>query len=279
MNDSALSKDPSEEAKLPAIYDYGDEAGAGFEGAAKADYLTPILDIVQDMSKEVKKHLIANVKAGDIILRALGEIYDGAKGVVFIPVAREKCFMVWKPRDGGGGLVGRLEETDAIAVKLKAAKPFGKIVMADGNELVETYNMFGLIVTEGGAMRVAVPFVSTKIGNYRGLMTKAQSILVPGPGGKKVIPPLFSHRYLLKTVLREKGDQSWYTYGQIGFDGLTALDARLDPRGALYEDARAFHQQIKAGQVQVDTAGAEHEEADTGAEHSGKADDGKDIPF
>jgi len=275
------TEDPNK--NLPAAFDYGDDVGQGFEGAKTSDFLTPILDIVQDNSKEVKKRTIEGIRAGFLIIRALGEIFDPANGVAIVPVARNKCYMVWKPVDDGGGLVDRMAEDNPIAMKLKAENPFGKVKMADGNDMVETFELFALLcLPDSGTRRVVIPFASTKINAYRGLMTKAQNILAPTPNGGRVVPPLFAHKYLLKTVFVEKGSQSWWNYSSIGFAGGDAVEARLDPRGGVYQQAKLFYQQVKEGKVQVDTTGMDQADGPDGhaaPDRGGDQDLGEEAPF
>lgn len=285
MDDGRPNETTIDDSKAVAIYDYGQDAGAGFEGTQKSDFMVPMLDVLQANSKELVNNSLAEAKPGWLIVRALGMVFDGANGMPFVPVGRQKVFMRWRSRDAGGGIVATLDETDEMALAEKAKKPFGKIVLQNGDELVETYYLFGeLLLPDEQTMRLAIPFTSTKIVSYRGLMTKANGILVSGPNSTKIIPPLFSHRYRLKTQMVSRAGKQWYLYGQINFDGKTALDARIDPRSALYDEARAFHQQLKTGTVKVDTAGAEEhgEDADTrssGAEHAGQDADGENIPF
>ena len=286
MDDGRPNETQGNDTNLPAIYDYGQDAGAGFEGAGKADFMVPMLDVLQSNSKELATNSLAEARPGWLIVRALGMMFDGKIGMPFVPVGRQRVFMRWRSRDAGGGIVAQLPEDDAMASAEKAKKPFGKIVLENGDELVETYYLFGeLLLPDEQSLRLAVPFTSTKIVAYRGLMTKANGILLGTPGGAKIIPPLFSLRYRLTTKMVERGGKQWYLYNQINFDGKTSLDARIDPRSALYEECRNFHSQIKTGTVKVDTAGAEDsgEDVDTRTqhqgEHAGQGADGEEVPF
>ncbi len=271
-------------AALPAVYDYDEYAGAGFEGASKSDFMTPILDILDGKSKDLNNY--PDARPGWMIIRAIGEVFDGQVGVPIVPVCREKIFMRWRSRDAGGGIVAQLPGDDKMALEEKEKRPFGKIVLANGDELVETFVLLSLLLRGDDFMRLAIPFTSTKITAYRNLLTKANDILVPGkirrPDGSvvdgKITPPLFSHRYRLKTKKRNKADYQWYIYDQIGFDGATALDARIDPKSALFEAAVNFRAQQMKGEVKVDTRGMERGDEDEHAAGGG-AGGPDDPPF
>lgn len=263
-------------AKLPAIYDYAEDAGAGFEGLTRDDYTIPILDVLQAQSPEISTGSIEGAKPGAFIVRALGEVYPGKGGVTFVPCERQHAFVEWRPREAGGGIVGTYDPNDPMVVREKQKQPLGKIKLENGNDLVETFYLFGILVTLDGAQQVVIPFTSTKISKYKALMTKARSILVPLPDGRRINPPVFAHRYLLKTVFIEKNGYKWFNF-EITFDGKNAEAARIAPDSSLYQDAKAFHVLVKQGAVKADTS--KQEQADDPSPGR-KADlNDEDIPF
>lgn len=260
---------------LPAeAFDYGADAGAGFEDTNTNDYMVPLVSVLQAQSPEVQMAQVVNAKAGDIFIRALGQIFDGKTGVAWVPCGRLHVFNEWYSRNPvgengqpiqatGKGFIKQYAEDDPWALGLKQKQQFGRITTKLGQELVETYYGFGLLLsTDGSILRVSVPFESSKINKYRSMMTKARGVMVPIPGGQRVNPPLFAHRYRLKTLLDPKSTagRAWFNYVDIGFDGDTAADARIDPRGDIYREAKLFHEQIKNKQVQVDAASAGRED-------------------
>jgi hypothetical protein len=275
---------PSEAPKstLPAVYDYADDAGAGFDGANESDFIIPMLDILQQKSPEVEKETLDGAKAGSLIIRALGLVLPGRdEGVPFVPVGRQHKFVEWIPREQQGGIVAQHEPDDAIVREARARQAFGRLKLPNGNDLVETFYLFGLVAADEQTLRVCAPFTSTKIGLYRGMMTKAQGVLVKQANGQRVNPPLFAHRFRLKTVFTEKKGNTWWNYANIGFDGATAEHARLNPSGPLYQDARDFYQQLKRGEVKADTRtamrGDDEVPSGSAAEAMSGADD--EVPF
>lgn len=264
-------KDPAD-AQLPAVYSYADDAGAasGFEGADKNDFIIPILDILQAGSPEIVGNLIEGAKAGDFIVRALGEVFDGKKGLDIVFAGRDHVVNEWGKRETGGGLKASHDPKLPAMIEHKKKQPFGKIILPDTNELVETYYLYGTVYREdGSSFRVSVPFWSTKIQVYRGFMTKANGLTAVGPGGKRDNIPMYGHKYRLRSRFVEKKTYKWHGYADIAFAGTTALEARLDPRGDIYQEGMALALQIKKGLVKADMASAAPVEEDGGAGQGG----------
>lgn len=248
--------DPAD-AQLPAIYNYAEDGITGFEGADKNDFIVPILDILQAGSPEIVSNTIEGAKAGMFIVRALGEVFDGQTGIEVIFAGRDHKINEWGKRETGGGLKGTHDPKTPEMIAAKTKQAFGKIILENTNELVETYTLYGTLYREDGtSFRVAVPFWSTKINIYRGFMTKSDGLTAIGPGGKRDKLPMFSHRYKLRTRFIEKKGYKWWGYTDIGFAAKTALEARLDPRGDIYQDSLAFAIQIAKGYVKADMASA-----------------------
>ena len=81
-----------------ATYDYGEDVGAGFENQSKDDLALPFIDILQPTSPEVVKSQAAQsdgIRAGMIVNRVTGEVFDGKKGIAIIP-AITGFTQVWK---------------------------------------------------------------------------------------------------------------------------------------------------------------------------------------
>lgn len=273
-----------------ATYSYGEDEGAGFEGVSKADFLTPILDIIQSGSPEIQNNT-EGAKVGHFVIRALGLILDGQKGIKFIPCGRDHVINEWWPRGGEkGGLNATHRPDDPKMIEAKKKKPFGKIVTQQGTELVETYYLFGFIVLdEGDVIRVSVPFWSTKINNYRSLMTMADGCTALNTKtNKRDKMPLFAHFYTLKTRFIEKKGFKWHGYAAITWFNRTAVESRVPPMDPIYDEARAFSKQIAQGLVKADMATAAPQDdpethgGDGGGQGSnvgGKDAEGNEIPF
>jgi hypothetical protein len=71
--------------------DFGDDAGAGMEDVKAGEYRIPFLRILQSNSPQVKPPTAGGVpgaQAAMIFNTSTGELYDGEKGLVFVPTSR-----------------------------------------------------------------------------------------------------------------------------------------------------------------------------------------------
>ena len=242
-----------------ATYDYGDDAGKGFENTSQSDFAIPFLSVLQTNSPECEKagdRYIDGAEAGMLFNTVSKELIDGEAGLVLVPCDTSHSFVEWVPRDsGGGGGAGfrGIHEVDSQIVKeCKAAAAesgaFGKLPTPDKTELVETFYVFALLLDGVDAVEprefVMIPFTSTKIKKYKGIMYRLRMF--------KGNPPLFAHRVLLKSVPDKNAKGSFYN-----FDLAPAVDndvaASLIPPtldGAphpLLVAAKLFQKQIRSG--------------------------------
>jgi hypothetical protein len=253
-----------------AVYDYGEHAGAGFEGTSSDDFSVPFLDILQGQSPEVES--LPNAKPGMFHNTVTDDLFDGKTGVSFVPVGRDHIFVEWVPRSKGGGIAGRhAVDSDVIAQARQRSEKFNELTTPDGNELVETFYLYGMLVTgDGEATPCVLSNSSTRIKPYKALMTKANMIMVPGPDGRKVRPPLFAHKFRLTTDKRKNNDGEWHTY-VVAFDSddKSAAGARLAPTDPLFMAAAEFSQVIKSGAFTMNEQG----------EAKSRDNAGEDVPF
>lgn len=199
--------------KPALIYDEAD-FGAGFEDFGAEDVLVPFISILQKGSPQVEDDnpkQVPGAKAGMFMNTATGELFDGkTTGIRVIPVHRNRQFIEWIPKDEGGGLV-KVYAPDAKEVLDVVGKDrqYGKLKIGDGNDLVETFSVFALLVREDGDYdRVVISFASSQISVYKRWMMKAQSIKVTTPDGRKLVPPMFSHMYTLTTLFTQKKEKT-----------------------------------------------------------------------
>lgn len=241
---TAVAKRTQQAKAVGSVIDYGSDADAGFEGVSRDDFAIPFLGILHQMSPQVNKQdgaYIEGSEAGQIFNTVTGELWNGEEGIAVVPCHRSQHFIEWVPRDAGGGLVNVWDPTDPFVVDARDGQPrFGGIELKNGNDLVETFSMFCLVVKEDGTYdQVIMTFTSSRVKNYKQWMTRAGGIQVKQPDGRNIRPPLFAHRYRLTTRAQSNDKGHWHDW-LITYDGGGADAARLDPESELYMAARAF---------------------------------------
>ena len=230
---------------------YADYAGAGFENQTSDDYSIPFLQILQALSPQLQEN--DSLRQGMILNTVTGEVWDGKKGIAFVPATTQHVYVEWKPRDAGGGFVGIHEVNSDLVNHAKAASAeYGKYSTPDGNELIETFYVYGIALDDdGNASEAVLAFSSTKIKKYKGWMTKAKTIQIPLPDGRRIPAPLFAHRYRLKTVSEKNNKGQFFNWDAIAFDGENAQQARLLPDDPLFQAAVSIKSMIEQGKARA----------------------------
>lgn len=230
---------------------YADYAGAGFENQTSDDYSIPFLQILQALSPQLQEN--DSLRQGMILNTVTGEVWDGKKGIAFVPATTQHVYVEWKPRDAGGGFVGIHEVNSDLVNHAKAASSeYGKYSTPDGNELIETFYVYGIALDDdGNASEAVLAFSSTKIKKYKGWMTKAKTIQIPLPDGRRIPAPLFAHRYRLKTVSEKNNKGQFFNWDAIAFDGENAQQARLLPDDPLFQSAMNIKSMIEQGKARA----------------------------
>lgn len=226
--------DPSK--ALVANAAYADFAGQGFEHQSSDDYSIPFITVLQGLSPQLQDN--DALKQGMIFNTVTGEAFSGKDGIAFVPASTRHEFIEFKPREAGGGFVGRHEINSEVVADAKAKSvEYGKYHTPEGNELIETFAVYGVVIDgDGNTVDAVIAFSGTKIKKYKAWMTKAKTIQLDIGGGRRISAPLFSHRYRLKTVSEKNAKGSYYNW-DIAFDGENAVAARLSPDDPLFQQA------------------------------------------
>ena len=246
--DVAVKEQNTAMAEYGAFADY---AGAGFENQTSDDYSIPFLQILQALSPQLQEN--DSLRQGMILNTVTGEVWDGKKGIAFVPATTQHVYVEWKPRDAGGGFVAIHEVNSDLMKHAKAASSeYGKYSTPDGNELIETFYVYGIALDDdGNASEAVLAFSSTKIKKYKGWMTKAKTIQIPLPDGRRIPAPLFAHRYRLKTVSEKNNKGQFFNWDAIAFDGENAQQARLLPDDPLFQSAVNIKSMIEQGKARA----------------------------
>lgn len=231
---------------------------AGFENQTHEDYTIPFLTVLQDMSPLVKD---GTGDVGDFGNSVTDEVFNGQEGVVFVPALTQHVFVEWKP--DRGGFVGIRQLDDPEVVHARANHDFGKFKSTAGNDLIETFYVYGAVANPDGTIEhVVMPFTSTKIGVYKKWMYKARQLQKDTPDGRRPAD-LFDYAYQLFTVAQsnQKGD---FFNVKVKFNGANAAEARIKPGDDLYDSAVKCYAAVTQG-----VASADYESIDKDDESDG----------
>lgn len=274
-----------DQAGLPAEYaGLEDYAGQGLDDLDSSDRSVPFLKVLEKNSPEIET--VDGAKAGMIIDTATLKLYDTIR---FVPACREHAFVEWVPIDNGGGLVASYGMNEDIAKWAKTQR--GKISLRNGNDLVETFYLFGILLPEEGddegeAKPVVISFTSTRIKTYKSIVNRSDSIMLMGAGGRKFKAPWFCHVWRIGTLKKVDGNQSWFLYtAEFDSPNKDAAGARLPADSEVVQMGAEMVRQKSSGELKMAQEGAAGEQPDTppssggysGGGNSGGGDD--EPPF
>lgn len=229
--------------------DYGSEAGLGNKGVNSKHFAAPFLNVAQDLSKMVKSR---ECEVGDFFISSNREIFSGKTGVTLVVCGGNRYYTEWKPNNGG--FVGRHTVTsDVVENALKHSDD--KFRLKNGmNSLMETFEIFALLVREDGSWtEVVMPFASKKIGPYKKeLVTRVFNIPMRDADGK-ILPgrplyPSFAHAVKITTWTDRVGSND-FSNVKIEYVNGNAENSRLDRNSALYKAAVEFAEAFDRGEV------------------------------
>lgn len=262
---TAVVKTEDDKLQAMAVYaGYEAYAGQGLDDLSTEDKGLPFFEVLQPLSPEVDD--IPGAVAGMIINKATKELYDTIR---FVPACRAHVYTEWVPRDDGGGLVAQHELTSPVVADARSKQRVGKFILPNGNELIETFYLYGLVLDENDNPTPAViSFTSTKIAAYKQLTTRADSLMFRTADGRKLKFPWFAHTWKLGTEKKKKDKYTWFTW-TVAFDGVNdkAEEARLPADHPAVALASDIVSSMKAGALKVNTENLRNDGA--AAERSG----------
>lgn len=236
-----MSKNEVAQAKNTAVgaaLNFAADAGLGLEGADKDSLAIPFLSVLQPLSPTVVDELVEGAKAGLLMNSITNELY---KTVQVVPVAFQRRFLRWALRENGGGYRGEYTVAEVEAMKIE--RDANGRMMIEEDELRDTRNHFVMIVTENGFQPALFSLGSTQIKKSKRWLSRIQGVQMKDTAGRTFTPPSFSHIYDVRTLKESNDKGSWFGV-EIDMVGPVA-DAEL------YAAARAFHDQIVSGKVEV----------------------------
>lgn len=258
--------------QLPAVFEgYGD-----FTPAAEQldnEKIIPQLVVLQGLSPQTQEGDVAYVngaRPGNILNTGSGELF-GKEGVCFVPVARQHTFVEWIPRKEGGGFVGMHDPESETVRWARDNTEFGKWKTQSGNDLKETFYVFGVLLSDpndllSASEPVVLSISGSKIKPYRAAFDKIRSTKIR-VGNKFVQPPMFAHRLKMTTALeKSKNGENFHNLRfefAIGNDRIGSL---IPPEGeglAFLQACDALSREILAGKRRADVESEPRTEEET----------------
>ena len=242
-NDKEVAKKKNNE--VAAMADYGEDAGSGFETTDTSELSIPFLGILQSNSPQVEDEDPVGAKSGMFFNTVTRELISGTDGFVFLPVHKDRQYVEWVPREKGGGFVGMFApDADEVkkAISNNNNNRYGKLAVGD-NDLIETYYVYGLLLSEDGSETVGfgvISFTSTKIKPCRDWFTSMYTL--------KGRAPLFANRARFTTA-KQKNDKGTFYNFRIDPLGDSWASSLINPtdQAELLEEARDFRKMIMSG--------------------------------
>ena len=258
----------------------GKGVAPGYEHQTAEDASIPWIVLLQAGSPQVAEGKVPGAQAGMFMNTVTGKLWDARhdpgkseaakQPVVFIPATTRHEFVEWKP--DRGGLVGRHEIDSPVVAKAKAEYEFGEWKTPDGNDLTETFYIFGVIDDGTGQPEgmAVIALSSTKIKTYKNWIAKIRAHTVEIDGNK--FQPAMYANIAKMTCWFEKFDEgsAWVTEINPLFGAVKdSLIPKTDPR---FQMAKLCKQMVEQGAAKVDYAkqAAAATEGGAGAAPGGK---------
>lgn len=234
-------------------FDYGDEAGEGYDPESAGDVQIPFVTALQTMSPQVKK-----VEKGGIEGAEIGMLYNNVtnglcESIRFVPAISRKKYVEWRTRDEGGGYVAEHSLDSSIVQKFKATGERGPWKTEGGkHEIIETQYLYCLGVddeNEPTGEFFVLSFTSTKLSAWRKWNTSIHTFRVPTPSGKKQ-PPLYAHVVELRTKEQSNKHGDFYNFLLSPANG-DMKKSLVGPQSAAFQAAKDLRAMVESGVAQA----------------------------
>lgn len=276
---------------VAAVYDYGDDAGIGFEGISAADMSIPFITVMQPMSPEVVEEIF---RSGQMVNSVTKEVIQ--QPLILQPVYRECLWVEWVPRKSGGGYVGaHLPDSDVVK-KIIADNGGSRVPPKDSegkrkpfklgqNEVVETHYVYCVMMDETGMEQVGycvLSFTSTKVKVHKDWVSSMMM--------QRGRPPMIAFRAQLSTSKQQSDGGTYFNFDIKPFGGswtASLLNPNDPAQRALMDSAKDFRDLVVKGiaRAATETLGNEEAAASGGGQRQQTKpmdrgyDGGDDIPF
>lgn len=237
------------DANAPALATmFEGDAGAGVNDPSREDFAIPFISVLQKMSPQCDE--IEGASPGKLFNNVTQDLFDD---LIIIPVAFEKVYNEYIPREQGGGFVASYDSKEAAIAE-----------MQEGHDLIDTANHYILYRDPAGTWQQALlSCTSTKLKISRQWNTRLTMVKVNTPNGR-ITPPVFATMWSLSTVQQEN------KHGK--FFNIAVEQAGFVEDEEVYQLAKDFRAAVQAGRGKVDYNQSDAT-APTSEEQEGEADE------
>lgn len=231
-----------QDKNLPVTIDFAADAGKGIEGADADSYAIPFISILQALSPVITDKSDPTANIGDMRNSVTGKNY---KEILFIPCAFERRINLWRPRNEGGGFRGSITAAELLKLQTSGQLKKGKKnedIDPEGNVLRDTRNHYVLVQQGDYWSPALITMAGTQIKKSRRLMAQIADIKMEGPSGS-YNPPSFSHVYKAKSSKENNAEGTWFGWNIEIVQPIRDL--------GIYQLAKLFHDQVRAGKVET----------------------------
>lgn len=217
------------------------ESSRGQENVTMDDMTIPRLDILQDLSPQVKKRdpsYIDGAEPGMLYNTVSQKLYGNR--VAFIPVYFKVEWLIWKQQNAGGGFCGAFNsESDALDEFEKQGYGNETYKTSSGSvepayEIVDTAQHYGMVVNEDGSIEQIVCSMSKS----KMRISRQLNSLVKMAGGDR-----FSRAYEISSFPDQNSQNQ--EFWNIRVKALGYVPEKL------YKEAEKMYDMIAAGQHRV----------------------------
>jgi len=220
-----------------------EDAGIGLENITSDDLAIPFLSILQSGSPQCKKSDGAYIKGseeGMIYNTVTNEIFDGDEGFLVIPVAYQRKYVEWKPREEGGGLVNQYAPGDPILSTMTTQD--SRDFLPNGNNIIQTAYHYVMAMCNDVPTQGVITMSSTQLKKSRrwnSMMASRRDMI----GDQLITPPIYGQIFRLTTKPEQNDLGSWYGWN-VEAEGLVES-------AKIYLEAKSFNNAVNSGAINV----------------------------
>lgn len=163
-------------------------------------FKVPQIMLLQPLSPEVAERAAA--RAGMLMDVETRKLYDS---IEFVPCNTKHFYTEWKDRTGGGFIGTHKWDSEIVKTAKNTSTEFLRYTTPSGNQLVETYCLYGLMVRGDKVVTPCVlSFTGAKIKIYKNFLSVVMRA--------NTRPPLFAFRLRISTVIETNRVGTFYNY-------------------------------------------------------------------